>query len=170
MSTQDFGKKLQNKNLLNHEEGIGLVEIILAFGVSIIVMVALVSLATFTLRAASTSSRMMQGTRLANQELEILRSVRDSYSSWNDFYNVVHACSADTACVSESCYVTLSTSQISNGAKTSDDITVCFGSREVAAGTLTDTSRIDIIAVATWTIGGQRKYVHNYTRLTDWNN
>ncbi|HDQ88750.1 MAG TPA: hypothetical protein ENN92_01220 [candidate division WWE3 bacterium] len=160
------------------EKGIGLVEVMLAFGVSVIVITALVSLSTFVLKSATTSSRMMQGTRLVNKEIEAVRVVRDLHISdenlsWEDFYNVVGACilgsgtATDPVCSASACTVDLEsegTSYLLPVFNEADSITVCFGSREVVS----EPDKIDIIAVATWNIGGQTKYVHNYTRLTDW--
>ncbi|HOM78185.1 MAG TPA: hypothetical protein PLT50_03215 [bacterium] len=163
--------------------GMGLVEVLLAFGVSIIIITALVSLSTFVLRTANTSSRMMQGTRLVNKEVETIRVVRDIFVndpnlSWEDFYNLVQGCVAvdasGNACPSAtSCYVDLNYSNyIRNGSFSvpNENMTVCFGARLVGPAASPDSDKIDIIAVATWTIGGQKKYAHNYTRLTNWNN
>jgi type II secretory pathway pseudopilin PulG len=166
------------------ERGFGLVEVMLAFGVSVIIITALVSLATFVLKSATTSSRMMQGTRLVNREIETIRAVRDLYKtdenlSWIDFYNAVNslstpcrAISGTSVCPANSCHVELdneSMGYILPNSEDFDDISVCFGSRIVESSPgVTDPSKIDIIAIATWTIGEQQKYVHNYTRLADW--
>lgn len=160
------------------EAGIGLVEVMLAFGVAMIIITALVSLSTFVLRSATTSSRMMQGTRLVNKEIETIRAVRDIYIndenlSWEDFYTNVSNCVAidagGNACPAGSCHVDFNFSgDIASGfySVPNENMTLCFGSRQVGA----DTDKIDIIAVATWSIGGQQKYVHNYTRLSNWGN
>ncbi len=177
-------KNNQRKNC-KLESGIGLVEVLLAFGVSIIIITALVSLSTFVLRSATTSSRMMQGTRLVNKEIETIRVVRDIFVNdpdltWEDFYNSVQGCVAmdagDNVCpsgVGGSCYMDINhPSYIRSGpfAVPNENMTLCFGSRLVGPSANPDTDKIDIIAVATWTIGGQQKYVHNYTRLADWGN
>ncbi len=164
------------------DEGLGLVEVILSLGVAIIVIVALVSLAVFTLRTASSSSRMLLGTRLANQEIETIRAVRDTYLadpdlSWSDFYDLISGCVAVSGegadaevCPEESsCHVDLDNpAGVVSGPTEFDDITVCLGSRAVFDGDEQDSSKIDVITVATWMVGGQRKYTHNYTRLTNW--
>ncbi len=166
-----------------NQEGLGLMEVILAFGVSIIVVTALVSLATFVLRSSTESSRMMQATRLANQELERIRVVRDLYIAdedlnWSDFYNAIRDCAfSDPPCGegSATCSIDLTVAgtqnfiQYGNPPET-DGITVCFAFREIRTqpDDSIDTNKADIIAIGTWVLGGERKYVHNYTRLSNW--
>ena len=174
-------------SLAKNQDGIGLVEVILAFGVAVMVTVAMVSLGAYVLRISTESSRLTQGTRLANQELESIRVARDLYASsptlsWEDFYNAVLGggavpvcnltCTAsDCSCGTNSCYVSLSGGVASiNKAppKVVDGITVCFGAKPVTVAGVRDPEKIDIIAVASWNIGGHKKNALNYTRLTNW--
>lgn len=172
--THNCSQTLSKKN---SQSGLGLVEVLLAFGISIIIITAIVSLSTFVLRTSSSSSRMMQGTRLMSRELELVRATRDKYVnqdgiSWASFMSVISPCKAietnGTACGSHACTINIQTLEVTNVAGSSDSITYCFGSRPVVVGGQTATDKVDIITVATWTVGGQRKYVHGYTRLARW--
>lgn len=171
--THNCSQTLSKKN---SQSGLGLVEVLLAFGISIIIITAIVSLSTFVLRTSSSSSRMMQGTRLMSRELEIVRATRDKYVnqaglSWETFMNEISPCKAinnGTVCGSLACTINIQTLEVTHTVGVSDNITYCFGSRPVVVGGQTATDKVDIISVATWTVGGQRKYVHGYTRLAKW--
>ena len=174
-------------SLAKNQDGIGLVEVILAFGVAVMVTVAMVSLGAYVLRVSTESSRLTQGTRLANQELESIRVARDLYVSsavlsWEDFYNAVLGggavpvcnltCTAsDCSCGTNSCNVVLSGSTATirkSPQRIVDSITVCFGARAVPPSGVRDLEKIDIVSVASWSIGGHQKSALNYTRLTNW--
>ena len=162
------------------EEGIGLVEVIISLGVAMIVVTAMISLSIFTLRTSTQSELLMESTRLANQQLERVRAARDEFDNWDDFYNAATGDSCSTSCSEEdavqACYVNTGSSfTITRGSNppTGSDakVTTCFFVSEVdlpSGGT--DTSKLDITSVATWQIGGERKYTHSYTRLSDWQN
>jgi type II secretory pathway pseudopilin PulG len=166
-----------NKN----EEGIGLVEVIVSLGIALVVVTAMISLSVFTLRTSTQSELLMESTRMANQQLERVRAARDVYSnvsSWGDFYNELVGSNCSETCSEEdarpACYIDDSyTPQADSTPPTNSDnsITTCFFVEEVDDGTGgTDNKRLDVTAVSTWEIGGERKYTHSYTRLSNWQN
>jgi Tfp pilus assembly protein PilV len=87
------------KMLLKNESGIGLIEVIAAVAISVIVITALVSLALYTLRSATNSRMLLEGTKLANTEMELVRAVRDLTTEYSDFYDTLIAnCSGTNVC------------------------------------------------------------------------
>jgi hypothetical protein len=77
---------LQKDKRMKYQRGIALVEVIAALGVSALVITALVSLALSTLRTSLDSKLLLEGTKLANREVEMIRAYRDrSDVSWENF-------------------------------------------------------------------------------------
>lgn len=60
-----------------NQEGIGLVETIVALGLGVVVLTALVSLSVFTLRTSTRGKLMLEGSKRANEQLELVRAYRD---------------------------------------------------------------------------------------------
>lgn len=154
-------KKMKNK-------GFGLVEVILSLGVAMVIVVALVSLSIYTLRSATQSQMLMEGTRMANQELEQVRVLRDrmiSTHSWSTFYDAMIACTSKDCSAADACHIDNSFNLIQTGAQTLGDHTVCFWVSEPDS---TAKEALDVITTATWSIGGVGKSANNYTRFTNW--
>ena len=163
------------KTALN-DKGIGLVETILAIGIAVIVITSLVSLAVFTLRSSQQSKYLLEGSKLANQQLELVRAYRETVS-WTTFFTALRAC--DTA----DCWI-----QVDNSSGPPATITLQPGAQEdlgVPAvslvryfratnqdGTPLSDSTIDnivrISVTVEWQIGGNQRYAHTYTDLTNW--
>lgn len=152
------------KKLLNNDSGIGLVETLLALGIGVIVITSLVSLAIFTVRASLQSNLGIEGSQLANQEIELIRAYRDS-NPWATFTDALSAngCyGAGSTCRMDSVTV------ISSGVKTvgtgAKQIEVSFYAVDLNG----DQSVIRIAVTASWMIGSETKYAYNYTDLTNW--
>lgn len=72
------------KKILNNQKGIGLIEVIAALGIATIVITALVSMAIFTLRSSLESKLLLESTKQANVEIELIRALRDKSAFWDD--------------------------------------------------------------------------------------
>lgn len=154
-------------SLIVHKEqsGIGLVETIVALGVAIVVITSLVSLSVFTLRTSTESKRLIAGSKMANNELELVRAVRDSQTTWDDFINEVSNCTQGSPC-----YINSSTFSVQSGTKTADDVVVSFYTNDpinLDTVEITDTV-VRINVIATWSIGTNTKNANIYTDLSRW--
>ncbi len=161
-----------------NEYGIGLVEVIFALGVSIVVMTSLVSLSLFTLRSSLQSKLMLQGTKLATQELEMVRALRDAIAedpsrSWEDFIDLVRDCnSSEDYCYVDpnSGFTDIVSSQkvVGSGASA---VTIYFYATEADGSGIGDSdypNTVRISVEASWDVGGYAKHVYNYTDLSNW--
>ncbi len=161
---------LMYKKYLKSESGIGLVETLIAVSLAVIVVTSLVSLAVFALRNSRQSSYTAQATQLAQNQLELLRSYRDSSNvSWATFTNL-----ATSPCN----YTFLSACQAPTGG-CSYPITNPVGSAPTAGQkqstpftytmNLTSVSGVYRAGVVVhWSIGGKSQCVYNYTDFTNW--
>ena len=161
------------KNIYKSEKGIGLVETILALGIAIIVITALVSLALFTLRSSQQSKYLLEGSKLANQELEVVRAYRESVP-WGTFYASMRSC--DTS----DCYI-----NVTYGPPTTYSVATGTEDLGVSAVNLnryirvtkpdgsaledaTVESVVKVSVTVQWTIGAQQRYAHTYTHISNW--
>ncbi len=152
------------------QAGIGLVEIIISLGVAMVIVTSMVSLAIFTLRTSNESENLMKGSRMVNQHMERIRAFRDEYSTWSDFYNLLTGVSCSENCTGTSCFVDDSIIfDRSSSPPGFDGITTCFYVEEVedSPGVI-DRTKLDVIVVATWMSGDERKFTHSYSRLSNW--
>lgn len=149
----------------NIEKGIGLVETIVALGISIVVLTSLVSLALYTLRSSQQSKYMLEASKLATEELERVRAARDSMS-WSTlvtgFKAKVLPCDG-----TPKCYVTTALA-ISSVPATGEVVGTYYTRYFTVTQPATDVLRIAV--TVSYAIGGQTKYVRNYTDLTNWRN
>ena len=152
------------------ENGIGLVEVILALGISIIVITALVSLSIYTLRSSLNSKLLLNGTKLANAEVEMVRGYRDTVG-WATFASDMQNCSSTCYFSSANTLVfgTDGIETVSNG-NPAEDIARYFVALDgITNGVVTGTTTIIRINVITsWTVGGVAKYARVSTDLSNW--
>lgn len=83
---------VQTKN--NNNKGFTLIEILLAFGVAVIVTVGMISLGISATRASVTNKAAGESAKVAQQEIERLKLLRDTAPGWEDFVSRVSACFA----------------------------------------------------------------------------
>lgn len=157
---------LVNKN----EKGIGLVEVIAALGLAVIILTTLVALSLFTLRSQVKSNLLLEGTKMANREIELVRAYRDTSLSWEDFISSL---------TSNNCYVACHVNFSGNMSIVSGPETINSGaanqiSRQFRAtktdGTLLDLSSnvVRISVDVSWVVGEKTESTSVYTDLTSW--
>ena len=172
-----------------NEEGIGIVEVIAALGLSAVVLTSLVSLSLFTVRSSLQSKLLLEGTKLANKEIELVRAYRDGSTCWKGdssgfcedsttgFLDTMMNC--DNPGDNQVCSIT----EMSGGGlyiledeqiiepDTPEEITKSFSTTQLDGDPLQDTDEAIRVSVEVkWTVGGEDKYARLYTDLTNWAN
>ncbi len=166
---------LINKFKKNHsaksinQSGIGLIEVIASFTITVIVITSLVSLALYSVRSSLNSKLLLEGTKIATREIERVRGFRDSSISWQAFLTGVSSCTCASAPCALKCYIDPSTLQPISGESLemidNQRVTRYFNVTSDAS----DPNNIVRISVyVLWSIGGQGKSTHVYTDLTNW--
>ncbi|MDP2874215.1 MAG: hypothetical protein Q8N84_02915 [bacterium] len=143
----------------NYESGQSLVEAMIALGVAVIVIVALVNLSLVALRSSTVAQNQLTAKNLANQGLEIVRSLRDS--GWS---NLPEPPSTDPYYLNsdKTALVTTPAEEIAKEA------TAGFFTREIYISNVGGDQKKQITCVVKWTdsSGGQQVAVSTY--LTNW--
>lgn len=155
------------RKFLADQNGIGLVEVIFSLGIALVILTSLVSLAVFTLRTSVQNKLLIKASSIATQELELVRAYRDG-TDWVTFRNSVRqaACSPAINCrIDPGLTVVTSPKTVGTGAEV---VTVAFGSSDCTGYSGIPSDCVKISVRATWSVGGQTKYVHNYTELSNW--
>lgn len=162
-------KKLK---ILKKEEGIGIVEVIAALGLAIIVLTSLVSLSLFTIRSSLQSKLLLEGTKMANRELELVRAFRDSSAEWENGSNdgfLDQMINCNTACHMDGLTVDNGVDTVGSGPEA---ITRSFSATKID-GTSQLTSGDEEVRISveiSWQVGDETKYARLYTDLTNWAN
>ena len=155
-------------HVYKNQKGIGLVEVIAALGVAIVVITALVSLAIFTLRSSLQSKLLLEATKQANRELELVRAYRDISGNWATFRSAIDDCYALSHCsmTLDGATVQLQENVSGSGLET---ITRYFVASNIDGSQLSGTEEEVRIAVTVyWNVGGEIQETHVYTDLTNW--
>lgn len=150
------------------QSGIGLVETMIAIGIAIIVITSLVSLSLFTLRSSLQSKLNLQGTKIANQQLELVRAFRDT-QGWDQFISTmqVRNCSSSNCNINTSLSVSSGTGKINPG--TAEEIEYYFRMTDPEDGFVAWNEKLLRVSVTVhWTVGSDDKYTYNYTDVSDW--
>lgn len=157
--------KIKNKKT----KGIALVEVILALGISATVITTLVSLSLYALRSSLSAKLLLQGTKMATRESELLRVYRDSSGSWVDFVTAVQSCTNGTKCCTNPTGTSVNYSPCTEGVGV-EQVTRYFTATKINGQPLV--SGVDNIAriniTAEWNLGGIPKSTHLYTEFTNW--
>ena len=149
------------------QKGIALVEVIVALGISLMVITSLVSLSIFTLRTSTQSKLLLEGTKTANSEMELIRAYRDTSVSWEAFVNDTKAC--NTGCSIDRTNQTIDYASAVQNAGTLEEITRVFYVTTPAGGELLNDDQVARITVTiSWRVGAQTKSTSVYTDLTNW--
>ena len=160
-------KKIYKKKL-KYQSGIALVEVIASLGIAVLAITALVSLSISTLRTSLESKLLLEGSKVANKQMELVRAYRDS-RSWEEFIIGVEVCDGDPY---QSCNLVGSTLSGGSAASGTGSEVVYF------QFTATDTSGAPIsdpppdvvrISVSTkWLIGDKVNGAYVYSDLSNW--
>lgn len=177
------------KKVLKHptpspEDGLGLIEVIAALGIAVVVVTSLVSLSVFTLRSSNKGKLFLRASKLANQELELVRAYRDS-QPWETFVDSAVLATGTGCANGNQCHMTINSSQalvISAGSFTEDpgglnEITYYFTvtdpiseAGEVNPGAVDSNDpvlRIEVTAM--WDFNGENsESTHIYTDVSNW--
>ena len=158
-------------------KGIGLIETITALGIAVVVITALVSLAVFTLRSSQTSKYLLEGSKLANEELELVRVAKETSPSWVSFLTALQACD-DSA--TDTCYIDFAANDagIMSGIDTIDPNPAVGLRRSFRAYDPTAADPVNSIATTDqvvrievrvmWNVGNDTKGAYSYTDISNW--
>ena len=76
------------------DKGYALVEVLLAFGVALIVITGMISLGVVTIRATTGNRAYAEAGKLAQRESERLKLLRDTSVDWQAFITAVGSCTS----------------------------------------------------------------------------
>ncbi|MFZ2663991.1 MAG: hypothetical protein WAX66_01380 [Patescibacteria group bacterium] len=166
--TMKIIKKRREKERKKDQNGIALVEVVASIGIAVIVITSLVSLSISTLRTSLKSKLLLEGSKIANRELELVRAYRDNSSSWDQFISDIRLC--DDGCSMLTDGSGISSDATTENAGTTEALIRSFTATtpegaQLASG-VDDTARISVSV--TWNIGGETKGTYLYTDLTNW--
>ena len=152
------------------EKGIGLIEVIAAFSISIVVITALVSLALYTMRSSLNSKLLLEGTKIASREIERVRALRDTSVSWPIFLSAVDGSSGPNCLNTNPCHMSETPFAAISGVS---PVEMIDNQAVTRFFTITrdsnDPDNIVRVAVSVnWSVGGIEKNTHVYTDLTNW--
>ena len=162
-----------------NKKGIGLIEVIAALGLSVVVLTSLVSLSVFTVRSSLQSKLMLEGSKIANREMELIRAFRDGSDYWYSdveptaFLNSILSC---TGVGNNTCYMDYNTLTVVQGAKGyigtgAKQLIRYFYATDIDGNPLvTSDTVVRISVVVSWNVGSITKYARLYTDLTNWEN
>lgn len=174
MTKKTLKNKRKNKSL---SPGIALVEVIAALGISVVVITSLVSMTLFTLRASLQSKLLLEGTKVANRELELIRSRRDNSDSWEAFVTEVMGCTGEGSEGNRAvCSINLATGEVStepsvDNEGTTEAVTRYFVATNPDGSSIEDvysTTIVRISVTASWKVGTETKSTSLYTDLSNW--
>lgn len=148
-----------------NQKGIGLVETMLALGIGVIIITSMVSLSIFTLRSSLQNKLALEGSQLANQEIEQIRAFRDS-QIWDEFLAAVDGTNG-IDCFNTDCHML---GQPVSGAAVSaqgtpEEISRSFRLSDQSGG---DNAILRVAVTVSWRIGSDTKFAHSYTELSNW--
>lgn len=158
--------------LHQNEKGLGLIETIAALGVAVVVITALVSLSVFTLRSSTKGKLLQRGSKLASNELELVRAYRDRQDSWETFVLAVQGCSQASPCHMEIAGTSLSVgpNELVYDKDTAVETGVLFYVTDPinVDGVSTADPVLRITVQTRWKISGQDNFSFIYTDISNW--
>jgi len=155
------------KKKFQYQSGIALVEVIASLGIAVLAITALVSLSISTLRTSLESKLLLEGSKVANKQMELVRAYRDS-RPWEEFITGVEGC--DTAC--NLVGNTLTSGSGASGTSSTEKIYFQFTATDTGGNSIAgldpppDVVRISVSTK--WVIGDKVKGAYVYTDLSNW--
>jgi Tfp pilus assembly protein PilV len=144
------------------EKGMALVEVIAGLGIAVIVITSLVSLSISTMRASLKSKLLLEGSKIANREIELVRAYRDDSDTWTSFFTIVSSCSS-SPCHMETDGSGFNLATTTEGTGT-EQITRSFTAIETPGGS----GIVRISVSVTWKVGNDTHGAYIQTDLTNW--
>lgn len=170
-------KEVINKKTVPN--GFALVEVIAALGISALVITALISLSISTLRTSLDSKLLLEGTKIANREVELVRAYRDGYEgtvprTWEQFIDSVYLCNNSNSPCSMSLVAShdpvIDTPSYEHQ-DTLEEITRSFTVTYIDGNIIPVDTYPAVVRVSVsvrWTVGDQEKGSYIYTDLSNW--
>lgn len=158
------------KNKMKKINGFGLIEVITALGIATVVITSLVALSLFTIRSSLRSKLLLEGTKIADKEIELIRAYRDS-SSWKNFLTAVENCTTEEPCymdTEEDLEVT--SGKFISSTKNNDGVTPTASSVTRSFSVeINDSKTVCRVSVEVfWMDGNNERSTFLYTDLTNW--
>ncbi len=162
----------------NSQKGFTLVEVVAALGISALVITALISLSISTLRISLDSKLLLEGTKRASRQIELVRAYRDGEGSsgiprgWRDFIDDLRDCSVFNSPFS--CHMEDDGSLrggVGYKGTGAEQIAYQFKMTDVQGVPLEPTDYPDIVRISvsvTWKVGDEQKGSYIYTDLSNW--
>lgn len=151
----------QSPAQIKNSGGYALVEIMLAFGIAMIIVVSMVSLAVVTIRASTNTKTYEEAGKLVQGQVERLKLKRD-ITPWSTFMPSMVTCSGTNTKCSVDSNLSVSTSSIST---TGSGITYYFYITDASS----DGTSFKYTVVANWSVYGANKVYRVEGVLSDWN-
>lgn len=140
-------------------KGYALIEILLAFGISVVVILAMVSLAVVTIKASTTNRAYAEAGKIAQSQAERLKLKRDT-TPWSVFITAMQNCSG------KHCYIDSDSAQTVhiNQDALAGIVTYYFTTTVVGVGPKDFTYSV----ITTWNISNVVKTYKIEGLLSDW--
>jgi len=151
---------IRQKQITN--KGMGLIEVLIAVTVSVIALTAMVSMVVTALRSSLQSRMYLEATKLANQQIERVRALRDS-TTWSDTLTLLDGCTGSTKCSLASNLAKTTSPGTFEGLSYSFQAIDAITGSAIAAGT---TTSVRITAEASWDNGAKKTTM--ITDLSNW--
>lgn len=169
MLIQPAGNSLMNLKCVKNQNGIALIEVIAAIGVSAIVIVSLVSLSVFTLRSSLKTKLILEASKQANKQMELIRAYRDTYTTdWATFNEVMNRCYSSNS--KPICYINenLGVESLDSNALPNPGVSDVLTGFYILDSNATEVVRVNV--VVQWYEAGKLKNTTLRSDFTNWQN
>ena len=144
-------------------KGYAILEILIAFGVSLIIITGMVYLGVVTIKAGTTAKSYAEAGKIAQREVTRLKLFREISGTWTAFHRAVVT---DSGCVGNKCYLS------------SDANSIIMGEGSYGSGvkeikyylTISSASsnEINYIVTTTWNVGARSKTYIIEGQFSNW--